>query len=503
MSLNQHLLLSLLFVFLVSVTVGSRASATQFSGVFQGGLKTDEALFIQLISDSSDEGVESLPTQWDWRDVMGQNWLTPVRAQDSCGSCTAFGFASVFESQLKIDSRWSWWNPLISVQSLFACGGGDCVTGWGMGEALEFSQSQGVVDEDCSPYVAASGPDYCRHCGDHKKRRIFLNDFSRITSGVVDQGAIKRALMDGPVWTRMVIYDDFRWHRFGVYRHNGVGAPGDGHTLAIVGYDDRRKSWIVKNSWGEHWGERGYANIHYDDISGVGDETYQFNILPQARSVVLRKLSSSEAAETSELRFKAHSPLDPGLNLLLLASGETSQSLEVASCQTQPDSLLGSGSYCEFTVAGETLGGGIHSFWVQATSPNGRRLRSWPVRAEVSQSSLFAGSEGPFELSLLQGHFNAEGIYSTRLPIRRSLRGVRVEILQQGQVVHHRLAEWVPQNTRLQIDLRGVEVEGPFELRLTEWQGRGAPDRLQPLDQRQGREPASLSWTIFPAEVSQ
>jgi len=40
------------------------------------------------------------------------------------------------------------------------------------------------------------------------------------------------------------------------------GAPS-GHAMLIVGYDDRDKSWIVRNSHGASFGEKGYLRIPY------------------------------------------------------------------------------------------------------------------------------------------------------------------------------------------------------------------------------------------------
>lgn len=35
------------------------------------------------------------------------------------------------------------------------------------------------------------------------------------------------------------------------------------HAMLIVGYDEDDKTWLVKNSWGADWGEKGYVRIPY------------------------------------------------------------------------------------------------------------------------------------------------------------------------------------------------------------------------------------------------
>jgi cathepsin L len=35
------------------------------------------------------------------------------------------------------------------------------------------------------------------------------------------------------------------------------------HEVLIVGWDDRRGVWLVKNSWGRDWGDQGYMNLRY------------------------------------------------------------------------------------------------------------------------------------------------------------------------------------------------------------------------------------------------
>eukprot|EP00567_Pseudictyota_dubia_P014166 CAMPEP_0197437214 /NCGR_PEP_ID=MMETSP1175-20131217/4489_1 /TAXON_ID=1003142 /ORGANISM="Triceratium dubium, Strain CCMP147" /LENGTH=400 /DNA_ID=CAMNT_0042966675 /DNA_START=44 /DNA_END=1246 /DNA_ORIENTATION=- len=48
------------------------------------------------------------------------------------------------------------------------------------------------------------------------------------------------------------------------------------HAMLIVGYSERQQLFIVRNSWGESWGDGGYAYVPYDYIAGP-----DFNFLGQ------------------------------------------------------------------------------------------------------------------------------------------------------------------------------------------------------------------------------
>ena len=42
-----------------------------------------------------------------------------------------------------------------------------------------------------------------------------------------------------------------------------------GHCMAIVGYDNSKKAFKVRNSWGESWGLQGYCWIPYEYLTNV------------------------------------------------------------------------------------------------------------------------------------------------------------------------------------------------------------------------------------------
>ena len=37
-------------------------------------------------------------------------------------------------------------------------------------------------------------------------------------------------------------------------------SPGGGHAMLLVGYDMTTRSWLVRNSWGEDFADRGYLD---------------------------------------------------------------------------------------------------------------------------------------------------------------------------------------------------------------------------------------------------
>lgn len=49
--------------------------------------------------------VAMLPESFDWRDVEGVNYVSPVRDQGGCGSCYAFASMANLEAQVRIVTR--------------------------------------------------------------------------------------------------------------------------------------------------------------------------------------------------------------------------------------------------------------------------------------------------------------------------------------------------------------------------------------------------------------
>lgn len=253
-------------------------------------LSKDEVKRLLGLKRQSQYGVDFAPMAYqtlqrenkvlDWRDKDGKNWVSPMLNQANCGSCVAFAAIGVMETQYNISSVLPNLNIRLSTQNLFSCGGGYCDFGWWPSSAAQHLMTDGVVDEACAPYTSGStGRDgECSNiCADHSQRTYRIANYTSPTRMLSDVNAVKKALEHGPVMTTMSVYADFLTYSDGVYKHNSGGMLG-GHAVSIVGYDDTKQAYIIRNSWGEDWGIKGFAYIAYSDVSGIGDETWGFDM---------------------------------------------------------------------------------------------------------------------------------------------------------------------------------------------------------------------------------
>jgi C1A family cysteine protease len=206
-----------------------------------------------------------IPAAFDWRNVGGNNFITPIRDQASCGSCVAFGTAATLEGTIRVLRNDPNLPIDLSEAHLFYCyakaQGRNCSNGWWVPPALD-SCKTGVVDEACFPYKA--GDQDCKLCADWQQRLTKVAAWHQITT-VAD---MKTWLATrGPLATCFSVYNDFFSYKSGVYKHV-TGTLAGGHCVCAVGYNDSQQCWICKNSWSTAWGEAGFFRIAYGD-SGI------------------------------------------------------------------------------------------------------------------------------------------------------------------------------------------------------------------------------------------
>lgn len=65
-----------------------------------------------------------------------------------------------------------------------------------------------------------------------------------------------------PIVFGMWLNNSFYGNRDGVITESVKN--GSAHAMLIVGYDDEKQCYIVRNSWGRSWGDKGYCYVPYD-----------------------------------------------------------------------------------------------------------------------------------------------------------------------------------------------------------------------------------------------
>jgi len=205
------------------------------------------------------------PASFDLRNVNGQNYITSIKDQSSCGSCVAFGAIATVEGTARFTKK----DPNLAVDyseaHLFYCHayaqGRRCNNGWWVAPALNCFKNPGVADDQCYPYTAQD--QNCTNlCSDWEKRVTKITAWRELTSA---RDMKEWLSTKGPLVACFTVYEDFYAYRSGVYRHVSGGLQG-GHCVCCIGYDDTQGSWICKNSWGTNWGEQGYFRIGYGEV---------------------------------------------------------------------------------------------------------------------------------------------------------------------------------------------------------------------------------------------
>ncbi|XP_072453040.1 procathepsin L-like isoform X2 [Notamacropus eugenii] len=213
---------------------------------------------------------EQLPESVDWRT---EGCVTPVKDQGSCGSSWAFSATGSLESQwfLKTGKLVS-----LSEQNLVDCAKDEVNHGCDgglMDHAFEYVKKNGGIDtEESYPY---RGVDY--ECWYNPKTTVAnITGYVDIPSG--QERALMQAVVNvGPISVGVdASHESFQFYDSGVYYEPECSSEALDHGMLVVGYgieDTEEKYWLVKNSWGEDWGNDGYILMSRDEDNHCGIAT--------------------------------------------------------------------------------------------------------------------------------------------------------------------------------------------------------------------------------------
>jgi cathepsin L len=195
-----------------------------------------------------------MPKTVDWRD---KGVVTGVKNQEQCGSCWAFSAVASLEGQHALKTK-----KLVSLseQNLVDCsskeGNFGCEGGL-MDQAFQYViDARGIDTENSYPYKAID-----EKC-DFSTKTIgaTLKSYTDIPTG--NEKALEEAVATvGPISVAIDASQmSFQFYSSGVYNEPECSSVQLDHGVTAVGYGTQsgQDYWLVKNSWGTDWGQKGY-----------------------------------------------------------------------------------------------------------------------------------------------------------------------------------------------------------------------------------------------------
>lgn len=198
---------------------------------------------------------EELPTYVDLRDKC-----PPVFDQGGIGSCTANALASAYQfEEMKMGKENFTPSRLFIYYNERALEGTiDEDAGAYIRDGIKTMVKEGVCAETMWPYIEEKFKD--KPTEDCYKAAVDnqVLKYLRISPHTVYE--VKHCLAEGfPVVFGFMVYDSFMTKEVA---KTGIAPipkeneqPSGGHAIMAVGYDDEKKYFIIRNSWGPDWGE--------------------------------------------------------------------------------------------------------------------------------------------------------------------------------------------------------------------------------------------------------
>lgn len=217
-----------------------------------------------------------LPETYDPRDIDGVNYVTPARNQHIpiyCGSCWAMAATSSFSDRIKKMRNASWPEIAVSPQVIVDCAHGENSVGCHGGNAraaYAYMHLEGVTDDTCNNYQGQDGTcnaeNLCKDCHASTGCVTVPNPtkyYAAEFGGVKGEFQMRAEMFArGPIACGVDVSKELLVYTGGVFEDK-TNATDIDHAIEVAGWgvEDGKKYWIVRNSWGNYWGEHGWFRL--------------------------------------------------------------------------------------------------------------------------------------------------------------------------------------------------------------------------------------------------
>jgi len=219
---------------------------------------------------------QELPESVDWRD---KGVISDVKNQGSCGSCWAFATVAQIESYAAINSNTTALH--LSDQEVTSCspntmhcgGRGGCQ---GSIPQLGFNYIQlfGLTTAKEYPYWSGvtTITGRCKYDLERRAPVVGMTGYNTIPPNDLE-ATLQHIANVGPL---SIAAAASAWQFYGSGVFNSCDYEDNitlNHAVQLVGYGtdpEKGPYWLVRNSWGSAWGERGYIRLQREDELNCG-----------------------------------------------------------------------------------------------------------------------------------------------------------------------------------------------------------------------------------------
>lgn len=196
-----------------------------------------------------------------------RNQCPPVYDQGQLGSCTANGLAAAYEFDLKKQKKKDFMPSRLFIyyneRTLEHTVNSD--SGAVIRDGIKTMNNQGVCPEKEWPYDIKkfAGKPTAKCFSDALKCQI--KSYQRLVNTL---NQLKGCLAEGyPFVFGFTVYESFESNAVAKNGKMPMPKPKEkslgGHCVMAVGYDDAQSTFIVRNSWGPDWADKGYFYMPY------------------------------------------------------------------------------------------------------------------------------------------------------------------------------------------------------------------------------------------------